>query len=101
MKKVLVLLLTVVSLNSCLVGKYMCNYALLPEEHCNDFMVVHGVSMGAATTMMLSGDDLPPFPVLNSASIVCKNRYGWSFKEVSSTDQLAKCERPDALHPRR
>ena len=87
-------------------------------------MVVHGVSMGAATTMMLSGDDLPPyykafvedcgyssvwdqfahnlkdsfhlppFPVLNSASIVCKSKYGWSFKEASSVDQLAKCERP-------
>ena len=90
----------------------------------DDFMVVHGVSMGAATTMMLSGDDLPPyykafvedcgyssvwdqfahnlkdsfhlppFPVLNSASIVCKSKYGWSFKEASSVDQLAKCERP-------
>ena len=23
--------------NSCLVGKYMCNYSLLPEEHGNDF----------------------------------------------------------------
>ena len=90
----------------------------------DDFMVVHGVSMGAATTMMLSGDDLPPyyrafvedcgyssvwdqfshnlkdsfhlpaFPVLNSASIVCKQKYGWGFKEASSVDQLAKCERP-------
>ena len=90
----------------------------------DDFLVVHGVSMGAATTMMLSGDDLPPyykafvedcgyssvwdqfahnlkdsfhlppFPVLNSASIVCKSKYGWSFKEASSVDQLAKCERP-------
>lgn len=90
----------------------------------DDFMVVHGVSMGAATVMMMSGDELPeyvtcfvedcgytsawdqfasnlkesfhlpPFPVLNSASIVCKNRYGWSFKEASSVKQLAKCERP-------
>ena len=90
----------------------------------DDFMVVHGVSMGAATTMMLSGDDLPeyyrafvedcgyssvwdqfahnlkdsfhlpPFPVLNSASAVCKRKYGWGFKEASSVDQLAKCERP-------
>ena len=90
----------------------------------DDFLVVHGVSMGAATTMMLSGDDLPdyyrafvedcgyssvwdqfahnlkdsfhlpPFPVLNSASIVCKRKYGWSFKEASSVAQLAKCERP-------
>ena len=90
----------------------------------DDFMVVHGVSMGAATTMMMSGDDLPgyvrafvedcgyssawdqfafnlkqsfhlpAFPILNSASIVCKNRYGWSFKEASSVAQLAKCTRP-------
>ena len=250
MKKLLFLLLTILSLNSCLVGNYMCKYALLPEEHGNDFagdraktesrypgvinwydslhqagvfrdttligeggyklhavfapaanpakaqgtavvvhgytdnhicflnlvrmyrddlnynvmvpdlhyhgesegravqmgwldrldvrrfgdmaheiwgddfMVVHGVSMGAATTMMLSGDDLPeyyrafvedcgyssvwdqfahnlkdsfhlpPFPVLNSASAVCKRKYGWGFKEASSVDQLAKCERP-------
>ena len=90
----------------------------------DDFLVVHGVSMGGATTMMLSGDDLPPyfrafiddcgyssvwnqfahnlkdsfhlppFPVLNSASIVCKHRYGWGFKEASSLKQLAKCDRP-------
>jgi len=90
----------------------------------NDFMVVHGVSMGAATTMMMSGDDLPPyirafvedcgyssawdqfahnlkdsfhlppFPILNSASIVTKRRYGWGFKEASSVNQLAKCDRP-------
>lgn len=90
----------------------------------DDFMVIHGVSMGAATTMMMSGDEqpeyvrayvedcgyssvwnqlkfnlkdsfhLPPFPVLTSASIVCKNKYGFSFKEASSMDQLAKCDRP-------
>ena len=90
----------------------------------DDFMVLHGVSMGAATVMMTSGDPLPeyvrafvedcgytsawdqfafnlkdsfhlpPFPVLNSASIVSKSRYGWSFKEASSVKQLAKCDRP-------
>ncbi|MCQ2163526.1 MAG: alpha/beta hydrolase [Bacteroidales bacterium] len=90
----------------------------------DDFMVMHGVSMGGATTMMTSGEDLPgyvkafvddcgyssvwdqythnlkqmfhlpPFPVLHSASIVCKHRYGWTFKEASSMAQLAKCERP-------
>ena len=90
----------------------------------NDFTVVHGVSMGGATTMMMSGDPLPPyirafvedcgyssawdqfahnlksdyhlpaFPILNSASIVTRNRYGWGFKEASSVDQLAKCDRP-------
>ncbi|MBQ9309308.1 MAG: alpha/beta hydrolase [Bacteroidales bacterium] len=90
----------------------------------DDFMVIHGVSMGAAATMMMSGDELPPyvrafvedcgyssvweqfasvlkssfhlppFPVLTSANIVCKHRYGWGFKEASSVDQLAKCDRP-------
>ena len=90
----------------------------------DDFTVVHGVSMGAATAMMMSGDDLPPyirafvedcgyssawdqfahnlkdsfhlppFPILNSASIVSKQRYGWGFKEASSVKQLAKCDRP-------
>lgn len=90
----------------------------------DDFMVAHGVSMGAATVMMASGETLPPyvkalvedcgyssvwdqlkfnlhesfhlppFPVLTSASIVTKNRYGWSFKEASSVNQLAKCEIP-------
>ena len=37
---------------------------------------------------------LPPFPILNSASIVTRKRYGWGFKEASSVNQLAKCERP-------
>ena len=90
----------------------------------DDFMVLHGVSMGAATVMMTSGDELPgyvrcfvedcgyssawdqfafnlkdsfhlpAFPVLNSASIVCNKRYGWKFKEASSVNQLAKCELP-------
>ena len=90
----------------------------------DDFMVLHGVSMGAATTMMTSGEDLPeyvrafvedcgyasvwdqykhnlkqmfhlpPFPVLNSASSVCRRRYGWDFKEASSVNQVAKCDRP-------
>ena len=89
-----------------------------------DFMVVHGVSMGAATTMMVSGEELPPyvrafvedcgyasvwdqfshnldemfhlppFPVLYMASLICKLRYGWSFKEASCLKQLAKCDRP-------
>lgn len=90
----------------------------------SDFTVLHGVSMGAATVMMASGDDLPPyirafvedcgyssawdqfahnlkssfhlptFPLLNSASIVTRQRYGWGFKEASSVKQLAKCDRP-------
>lgn len=90
----------------------------------DDFMVVHGVSMGAATTMMLSGDPdpdwvsayvedcgytsvwnqftkeldeqfgLPPFPLMTMASIICDIRYGWNFKEASSVDMLAVSVKP-------
>ena len=90
----------------------------------DDFLVVHGVSMGAATTMMLSGDELPDYykafvedcgyssvwdqfaynlrqdyhigtwPVLELASRSCKRKYGWDFKEASCVTQLARCERP-------
>ncbi|MBR1873071.1 MAG: alpha/beta hydrolase [Bacteroidales bacterium] len=90
----------------------------------DDFMVLHGVSMGAATVMMTSGDPLPeyvkafvedcgyasvvmqfnenrkqtfafvPPSVLQSASVVTKHRYGWGFWEASSVKQLAKCDRP-------
>ena len=80
----------------------------------NDFTVVHGVSMGGATVMMMSGDPQPyyirafvedcgystvydqfahnlkqmfpfiPKDVLNSANYICEKRYGWGFKEASS-----------------
>lgn len=90
----------------------------------NDFEVLHGVSMGAATVMMVSGDENPPylravvedcgyasvwgqykhslkalfhlptFPVLNSANVVCRHRYGWDFKEASSVDQVSKSTLP-------
>ena len=86
-------------------------------------IVVHGISMGAATTMMLSGEKtpatvrcfvedcgyssvwdefekelhvmhLPSFPLLNCASAMCSLRYGWSFSEASSVNQLKKCRKP-------
>ena len=90
----------------------------------NDFMVLHGVSMGGATVMMASGDELPPyiraivedcgysqvstqfygnlrdkFPmvpgdVILSASIVTKQKHGWSFIEASSVKQLKKATLP-------
>ena len=90
----------------------------------DDFMVLHGVSMGGATVMMTSGDELPeyvrafvedcgyssvviqfnnnrkqsfpfiPPDVLQSASLVTKNKYGWGFWEASSIKQLAKCDKP-------
>ena len=90
----------------------------------DDFMVLHGVSMGGATVMMTSGDPLPeyvrafvedcgyasvvmqfnnnrkqsfafiPPDVLQSASLVTKMKYGWGFWQASSIKQLKKCDRP-------
>lgn len=87
-------------------------------------MVVHGISMGAATTMMVSGEKqasyvkcyiedcgytsvwdefthklkdgfgLPSFPLMNITSYLCKQKYGWSFKDASALEQVKKCELP-------
>ncbi len=87
-------------------------------------IVTHGISMGAATVMMASGEEtpsyvrcyvedcgytsvweqfthvmrtsfgLPPFPVLYAASEVCQLRYGWNFKEASALNQVRKCRKP-------
>ncbi|MDR0962712.1 MAG: alpha/beta hydrolase [Mediterranea sp.] len=87
-------------------------------------MVVHGISMGAATTMMVAGESnpnyvrcyvedcgytsvwdqfgkelgeqfhLPDFPLLYTASALCKVRYGWSFGEASALAQVSKCRLP-------
>jgi fermentation-respiration switch protein FrsA (DUF1100 family) len=87
-------------------------------------MVIHGISMGGATTMMVSGEKLPPyikcfvddcgytsawdefnyelkelfglptFPLLYGASAICKLRFGWSFGEASALKQVAKCKLP-------
>lgn len=86
-------------------------------------MVVHGVSMGAATAMNVSSEapqivrcyiedcgytsvwdefsyelndmfGLPDFPLLYSASALCKLKYGWSFGEASPLKQVAKCHKP-------
>lgn len=90
----------------------------------DDFMVLHGVSMGAATVMMTSGEQLPdyvkcfvedcgyssvrgqfaknlkdmspllPKAILTSASIVTEKEFGWSFKEADCRVALARCEKP-------
>lgn len=83
-----------------------------------------GVSMGGATVMMVSGEELPAnvkciiedcgyssvwdefalqlkdlfglptFPLLNSASLVCKLRAGYSFGEASAVKQLENATVP-------
>ena len=86
--------------------------------------VVHGISMGAATTMMVSGEKtpeyitcfvedcgytsvwdqfskelkglfgLPPFPLLYTASWICQLQNGWNFQEASALAQVARCTKP-------
>ena len=86
--------------------------------------VLHGVSMGAATVMNVSGEKtpaylrcfvedcgytsvwdefhyelgnrfgLPSFPLMYTTSALCQLRYGWSFGEASSLKQVAKCHKP-------
>ena len=83
-------------------------------------MVVHGISMGGATTMMVSGepqpdyvkcfvDDcgytsvwdqfrkelkedfgIPAFPILYTSSWLCDLTKGWNFTEASSLEQVKK-----------
>lgn len=87
-------------------------------------MVIHGVSMGAATTMCVAGEPtpacvrcfvedcgytsvwdefecelrdqfgLPAFPMLYMSSALTKLRYGWSFGEASPLRQVAKSRLP-------
>lgn len=90
----------------------------------NTQMVVHGISMGAATTMMVSGEPqqsfvkcfvedcgytsvwdefsfqlkamfgLPEFPLMYTTSWLCRAKYGWNFREASSVEQVKKCNLP-------
>lgn len=87
-------------------------------------IVAHGVSMGAATVMMVSGEVLPAYVkcfvedcgytsvwdefyvrlkrqtkvfaplILETASILCKLEHGWGFREASSLKQVARCKLP-------
>lgn len=87
-------------------------------------IIMMGVSMGGATVMMTSGEDLPDnvklviddcgyssawdefdfqmgsmfhlpsFPMLNVADIVCRIRAGYNFKEASAVEQLKKSDIP-------
>lgn len=86
--------------------------------------VLHGISMGGATVMMLSGEPLPTqvkaviedcgytsvedelayhlkrlyhlpeFPILSATSLLTKARTGFSFKEASALEQVKKSSTP-------
>lgn len=94
------------------------------EKDLHAKIVIHGISMGGATTMMVSGEmtpdavyafiedcgytsvwdifaselklrfGLPTFPALDTASLFAKVKAGYSFKEASSLNQVKNCEKP-------
>ena len=96
----------------------------LVENNPNIKIILHGVSMGAATTMMATGENLPAnvvaavadcgytsvwdifdnkirnsfkmhtFPTLYSANTVNKLYSGFDFKQASSVEQLKKSKTP-------
>lgn len=96
----------------------------LLESHPNAKIVLHGISMGAATVMMTSGEKLPSnvkaivedcgytsvwnifsselkvrynfpsFPILNFVSLVTKIRAGYYLREASSLNQIKECITP-------
>lgn len=87
-------------------------------------IVIHGVSMGAATTMMAAGENtpdavkvfvedcgytsvwdvfaselqlrfgMPEFPLLYVAEGVAQVKAGYNFREASALEQVARCEKP-------
>lgn len=100
----------------------LINYIL--NEDPNADIVLHGISMGAATVLMTSGEEipsnvkviiadcgytsvwdefayqlddlfsLPEFPILNVSSIVSKIRAGYFLGEASSIEQVKKSKTP-------
>ncbi len=88
------------------------------------WQVIHGISMGAATTMAVSGErtphyvkclvedcgfsgvwdefeaqlkdqfGLPSFPLMYTTSALSKQKYGWSFAEASQLGQVRKSTKP-------
>jgi uncharacterized protein len=97
---------------------------LIIKEDENAKIVLHGVSMGAATVSMTSGEELPinikaiiadcgytsvweqfshqlkamyslpNFPVMTASSAVARLKAGYDFKEASALKQVAKSKTP-------
>lgn len=101
-----------------------CWINLIIEENKNVEIILHGSSMGAATVLMASGDELPAnvkniiadsgytsvwdifaseakarfnlpeFPVLNMFQIVANRKAKYDIKEASSLEQVKKSKTP-------
>ena len=101
-----------------------CWINLIIEENKNAEIILHGSSMGAATVLMASGDELPSnvkniiadsgytsvwdifaseakarfnlpeFPVLNMFQIVANRKAKYDIKEASALEQVKKSKTP-------
>lgn len=97
---------------------------LIVEQNENSEIILHGSSMGAATVLMASGDNIPSnvkaiiadsgytsvwdifaseakkrfnipkFPVLNMFQVVAQIRAGYNIKKASALDQVKKSKTP-------
>lgn len=102
----------------------VANDIFRPSRSSSTRQVIHGISMGAATTMAVSGEKtpdyverfvedcgytsvwdefagqlkeefgLPSFPLMNTTSLLCRLRYGWSFSEARQIEQVKKSTKP-------
>ncbi|MGG7143067.1 alpha/beta hydrolase [Clostridium nigeriense] len=97
---------------------------LVLKENKNSKIILHGVSMGAATVSMTSGEELPSnikaiisdcgytsvweqfshklksmyslpnFPIMNASSAIARFKAGYGLKEASALKQVAKSNTP-------
>lgn len=97
---------------------------LIIEENDNSKIILHGISMGAATVSMVSGEilpnnvkaiiadcgytsvweqfsyqlkaiySLPNFPVMNASSLVARFKAGYGLKQASALKQVRKSKTP-------
>jgi fermentation-respiration switch protein FrsA (DUF1100 family) len=97
---------------------------IIKESGPKSQVVLHGVSMGGATVLMTSGEDLPPqvkaivsdcaytsvkaqlsyqlwrmyrlpsFPFIQSASLITRLKAGYGFSEASAVKQVRKAKVP-------
>lgn len=95
----------------------------IAQQNSEAQIILHGVSMGGATTMMVSGMNLPsvvgyiedcgytsawdifvseldarfslpPFPIMHISNIVATLKAGYDFKDASALEQVKLCQQP-------
>ncbi|MBO6220982.1 MAG: hypothetical protein J6N46_03530, partial [Bacteroidales bacterium] len=73
--KLFSILVSVAALNGCLAGKYMCNFALLPEEHGNDIEGDRAKTESRYPGILAWYDNLHQNGTFRDTSLVGENGY--------------------------